>query len=53
MDAKTIWETPELTVFGTVENITDSVGPPTKKIGGGDGAVWQSQAVTWVSNGPA
>ena len=46
MDAKTIWETPELTVFGTVENITAN-GPPTKKIGGADGAVWQSETVTW------
>ena len=52
MDAKTIWETPELTVFGTVENITTSA-IPSKKLGGADGAVWQNQNVTWVSDGPA
>ena len=48
MDTKTIWETPELTVFGTVENITANGDPPSKKFGGGDGAVWNQQNVTWV-----
>ena len=48
MDAKAIWETPELTVFGTVENITAIANPPTKTFGGADGATWNNLNVTWV-----
>lgn len=46
MDTKKIWETPELTVFGTVENITTADIPP-KEFGPGDGAVYNDQNVTW------
>ena len=46
MDEKKVWETPELVVFGSIDKITEN-GPPPKSFGGGDGAVYMSQNVTW------
>jgi hypothetical protein len=42
------WITPELTVFGSVQDITKGDIPP-KEFGGSDGAVWMQQSVGWAS----
>ncbi len=42
---KKVWVPLRLKIIGDVVKVTKS--PPTKQFGGGDGAQWNSQNVTW------
>ena len=48
MENEKKWLKPELTVFGSVKDITKQSIPP-KEFGGSDGAVWMNQDVDWAS----
>lgn len=45
---KKAYATPQLTIHGSVADIT-AQSPPPKVFGNGDGAVWNQQSVTWGS----
>ena len=48
VEKKKTWETPEMKVFGSVQEITKQA-IPQKEFGGSDGAAFMSQHVNWAS----
>ena len=49
VQSKKGWTAPQLTIYGTVEEIT-AQSIPVKQFGPGDGAAWQGQPVHWATS---